>query len=132
MGASKAQRAKTAERRRRAIELRLAGATYEQIAETLGYSSRAAAYVDIDRALRAALAEQHQEADMLRHQELARIDTLQRSVWDAAMQGDLRAVDVALRCIDRRCRLLGLDAPQRVEAAMVRYEIVGVDPADLA
>jgi hypothetical protein len=115
MPASKAQRALTAKRRTDAIALRLAGADYETIAERLGYSSRGAAYTDITRALEARLAEQRQEVDLLRQEELARLNRLQMGVWTAAVGGDPRSAEVALKIIDRRCKLLGLDAPQRLE-----------------
>jgi len=34
--------------------------------------------------------------------------------------GDPRFMDIILRCIDRRCKLLGLDAPQKVDASVRR------------
>jgi len=37
--------------------------------------------------------------------------SLQAAVWPAAMSGDLRALVVAARIIDARCRLLGLIGP---------------------
>ena len=115
MPASKAQRALTAKRRTDAIALRLAGADYETIAAKLGYSTRGAAYTDITRALEARLAEQREEVDLLRQSELSRLDRLQQGVWTAAISGDPRSAEVALKIIDRRCKLLGLDAPMRHE-----------------
>lgn len=115
MPASKAQRAVTAERRSKAIALRLAGADYEAIATRLGYASRGAAYTDIDRAMQSAVAEQEQEAAVLRQVELARLDRLQAGIWTTALAGNLKAVDTTIKIIDRRCKLLGLDAPQRLE-----------------
>lgn len=123
MPASKAQRAKTAERRAKAVAMRLAGVDYETIAQRLGYASRGAAYTDIDRALQARLAEQHQGAHVLRQQELARLDRLQAAAWTAAASGDLKAIETVLKVIDRRCKLLGLDAP-------VRHEVVTLDAID--
>lgn len=123
MPASKAQRAKTAERRAKAVAMRLAGVDYETIAQRLGYASRGAAYTDIDRALQARLVEQHQGADVLRQQELARLDRLQAAAWTAAASGDLKAIETVLKVVDRRCKLLGLDAP-------VRHEVVTLDAID--
>ncbi len=123
MPASKAQRAATAERRAKAVALRLAGVDYDTIADRLGYASRGAAYTDITRALEANVAEQQRGADLLRQEELARLDRLQAGVWQAATGGDSRAVDTALRIIDRRCKLLGLDAP-------VRHEVVTMDAVE--
>lgn len=125
MPASKAQRAATAERRSKAVAMRLAGIDYDTIATRLGYSDRGAACKDINRALEANVAEQNRQADVLRQQELQRLDRLQAGVWTAAASGDTKAVDTALRIIDRRCKLLGLDAPQR-------HEVVSMDAVDAA
>jgi len=43
--------------------------------------------------------------------EVSRLNALQAAVWPAAMSGDLRALVVAARIIDARCRLLGLIGP---------------------
>lgn len=123
MPASKAQRAATAERRGKAVAMRLAGLDYETIANRLGYASRGAACQDITRALEANVAEQNRNADVLRQEELQRLNRLQAGVWQAAVSGDTKAVDTALRIIDRRCKLLGLDAP-------VRHEVVTLDAID--
>ena len=55
------------------------------------------------------------EADELRQQEVERLDLLTKAVWQHAMAGDPTAIDKALKIIDRRAKLLGLDAPQQVE-----------------
>lgn len=140
MAASKAQQAVTAKRRSDAIQLRLAGADYDTIATRLGYASRGAAYTDINRALEQRMAEQRQSADVLRRQELERLDRLQTGVWVAAVAGDTKSAEVALRIIDRRIKLLGLDAPVKVsvltmdaiEAEIARLtEELGVDDGEV-
>jgi len=120
MPASKAQRAATAERRSKAVAMRLAGMDYDTIVIRLGYSDRGAACKDITRALEANVAEQNRTVDVLRQAELQRLDRLQAGMWTAAAGGDSRAVETVLRIIDRRCKLLGLDAP-------VRHEVVTLD-----
>lgn len=115
MPASKAQRAQTAQRRTQAVQLRLAGMDFERIAAQLGYASRGAAYTDITRALEGSLAELKHGADVLRHEELLRLNRLQAGLWSAAVGGDTRSAETVLKIIDRRCRLLGLDAPVRHE-----------------
>lgn len=115
MPASRAQRAATAQRRTQAIALRLAGLDFETIATRLGYASRGAACNDINRALEQSLAEQARDVEVLRQAELLRLDRLQAGVWTKALAGDPRSAEVALKVIDRRCKLLGLDAPQRFE-----------------
>lgn len=120
MPPNKAQRARTAQRRNQAIQLRLAGAEWQQIADTLGYSDRAAANKDVTRALDAAVREQDASAEVLRETELQRLDRLQRGLWTAAIAGDPRAVETVLRVMDRRMKLLGLDIPPDVEDRMRR------------
>ncbi|WBB94201.1 hypothetical protein [Verrucosispora sp. WMMC514] len=117
MPASRAQRAATAERRAKAIAMRLAGLDYQTIADRLGYADRAAAHKDITRAMEASVQEMSRNADVLRMEELTRLDRLQAGAWTAAAAGDVKAIHVVLGIIDRRCKLLGLDAP-------VRHEVV--------
>lgn len=115
MPASKAQRAKTADRRRRAIAMCLAGADFETIATQLDYASRGAAYTDITRALETSLREQARDAEVWRHLLLLRMLRLQAAMWPAALQGDPKSADTALRIIDRICKLTGADEATRVE-----------------
>lgn len=125
MPASKAQRANTAERRKKAITLRLAGMDWQSIADQLGYSTRGAAWTDVTRALEANLAEQTQAADTLREVESLRLDRLQAAAWPSAVKGDLKAIETVLKVIDRRAKLHGLDHP-------VRTEVTGADGGPLA
>ena len=100
-----------AERKKNAVELRLAGASYRDIGNALGCST-----VTAMNDCKEALAEiPMQQADEMRTVELSRLDRLQRAVWGKAIKGDLQAVDRALKIIDRRAKLLGLDAPQQVQ-----------------
>lgn len=115
MPPSKAQKAQTAERRRKAITLRLAGMDWQSIADQLGYADRGAACKDVNRALEANLAEQSQAADTLREVETLRLDRLQAAAWPSAVKGDLKAIETVLKVIDRRVKLQGLDMPLRAE-----------------
>lgn len=112
MPASKAQRAATAERRAKAVKLRLAGVDYETIATQLGYAGRAAACVDVNRALEASLAEQHHDVEVLRHELVLTLNQLKRAMWGLAMGGDTKAADVVVRVLDR---LAKLQVPDRLE-----------------
>src|SRR3546814_5937084 len=102
MPASKAQQAATAERRKKAIALKLAGLDYQAIADQLGYADRAAAYVDIDRALKRNLAEEAEQVELLRHVAVQQLNRLQAAVWPKAVKGDTRAAETALRVITQR------------------------------
>ncbi len=43
-------------------------------------------------------------------------DVMQFSIWNAVESGDEDAIALALRISDRRSKMLGLDAPHRIEA----------------
>jgi len=119
MPASRAQRAQTAERRAKAIALKLAGLEYETIAQRLGYASRGACCTDIKRALAANLEQVQQSAEELRTLELMRLDRLQAAAWPAAAQGDPRVIDTVLKIMaERRKYVPGLEAPARSEVTL--------------
>jgi len=105
------RRMEEAQRRRRALELRVAGATYEEIAEALGYSSRSAAWKAVWRAYRQGLRD---PAEHLRELESERLDRLQKAWWGKALSGDVGAFRYLLRLMERRAKLLGLDAPTKI------------------
>lgn len=100
------------DKQRRALELRTEGHTLDQIADQLGYADKSGAH----RAITAAL-DRHESAavDQYRDLEAARLNELQRAVWPLAIGGDLAAVTACVRIIDRRAKLLGLDAPVLVD-----------------
>jgi len=94
------------ERHLQALELRKAGVTYEVIATQLGYANASGARKAVVSALKATLREPAAE---LRELELARLDAMLLPLWRPVQAGDEKAVDRALRIMERRARLLGLD-----------------------
>ena len=64
-------------------------------------------------------AEMIAAADEFRALEQVRLDALQFALWARAEQGDLVAVDCVLKIMERRARLLGLDATKRAESRTV-------------
>lgn len=107
-----AQKITTAERRRQAVALRLSGATYESIGEAIGVSAPAA-FKLVKTALEKLAKETDTDAVPLRELELQRLDRLQFGLWKKAQNGDLQAVDRALKIMERRAKLLGIDAPEK-------------------
>lgn len=104
------QKAITAlDRERQALELRKAGLGLEQIATQLGYHQPAGAYKAIKRALARSVQE---PAEELRELELARLDKMLSSHWPAVLKGHVRSTEVAIRIMERRAALIGLDAPK--------------------
>lgn len=97
-----------------ALQMRLAGATWNEVAEVIGYPTARQALVATERALEKELhTEESQE--QLRALAGKRIERLLRGVWtkaiDPASPEHLLAVDRARQLIDRHAKLYGLDAP---------------------
>jgi len=124
-----------------AIQMRLAGATWEEIAIGLGYPTARQALVATERALVKQLASD-EDRDKMRKIAGARLERLLRSVWPKAIDPDhpdhLLAVTKAREIVDRHAKLYGLDAPQEVivhaptrtelEAWVARVIAVGQPP----
>lgn len=98
-----------AQRTKTAMELRAAGLTYRAIGEQLGVNEETAR-TTVARAMMAAVREPTQAVIAT---ERARLEELHQALWDDALAGDLDATDRVLRLMERRAKLLGLDAPTR-------------------
>lgn len=97
-------------RQKQALELRMAGVPYADIAERLGYKDGSGAFRAVKTALKRTLQE---PADGVREVELARLDKLMFALWpNRANPG---VADRILRIMERRAKLLGLDAPTRTD-----------------
>ena len=78
--------------------------------------SEKAAYYDVQDELARLDAVIKQRAERLRDLEVARLDRLTRALEVGITDGDPRAVVAAVRLMERRAKLLGLDAPTTVTA----------------
>jgi transposase-like protein len=94
------------DRRARALELHLAGATYESIAQAVGYASKSSAHKAVQNALDDLGNFQGESAVT----ELARLDAMLTGIWPKARRGDLQAVDRVLKISERRSVLLAAQA----------------------
>lgn len=102
-------------RRVAALELRLAGRPYREIADCLGYTSVSGAFAAVEKALHEHAAV---PADDLLYLELARLDALLAAYWPrATADHDLQAATFVVNVIHRRAKLLGLEAPRRVDVS---------------
>lgn len=106
------QRLTAAEKQAEAMRLRIAGRSFDAIAEALGYASKSGAYKAVLTGLQNTLQE---PADELRTLEVERLDAMIDAIWDKVESGSEAAIDRALRIMERRSRLLGLDQPARVD-----------------
>ena len=107
------------EKERKVVELRQMGITYEVIAKQVGYASASGAYHAYER----ALARYPRETfDKKRDLAEARIERLLAGVWTKALRGEIPAVMATIKLFERQAKLLGLDAPQKVENNVTVFE----------
>jgi len=103
------------EKVQQALNLRAAGGSYSAIAETMGLKGKQArvrAYELVMEGLADLEARVKESAARTRAIELLRCDTLMLKLWPSA--SNPRVTDSILRVMERRAKLLGLDAPQKV------------------
>lgn len=126
------RRVKSKLRAVQATELRCSGLTFPQIAQQLGYKSPQATYAAVKRTLDAAI---NQAAEEERKVDLLRLEKAIWSIWPKVIIGDIPAGSLLDRHLERRAKLLGLDAPTQVKVdlyAIVRRmaEAEGLDPEE--
>lgn len=109
------------ERRAKAFELRKRGYSYAQIAAAHAVSV-SVAWSDVKAVYDQLLP--IEEVEEMRRMELARLDVLSTRIEEQVHAGNLFAIDRALKIMERRARLAGLDAPVRSE---VKVEAVTRD-----
>jgi hypothetical protein len=94
-----------------ALRLRTAGFSYREVGDQLGVGETMSRRI-VQRALRRVLVEPGIEVIAL---ECQRLDLLTSAAMPRALAGSARWAEVAIRVMERRARLLGLDAPTRSE-----------------
>lgn len=97
-----------------ALELRIAGASFRAIAKQLGIGLRQA-YELVSDGLAALKDDRDDAAERLRALEVERCDRMTLALGRKVVNGEERAVRAAVAVMDRRAKLLGLDAPVKVE-----------------
>jgi hypothetical protein len=125
VNADPAARARAAERRAQVLRLRLAGVPFDQIGQQLDPPcSMQRAYQLYRSALRQIIRDPGEE---LIKADLERLDMLWRAVIARALAGSARHAEVGIRVLERRARLLGLDAPTRSEVRLTVEEAEALD-----
>jgi DNA-binding CsgD family transcriptional regulator len=112
------------ERERQVVALKKAGANFQQIADKLGITKPGAykAWKRVNEQLAKATRE---DAELLRAQQLERINDMLLGLWNKAASGDVQAVDRVVRLLERESKLLGLDSPQKKELSGPGGEPIG-------
>lgn len=99
-----------------AVGMRIAGATYSEVARVLGYTSATNARAAVERSIAATVGEG--DRDQARFLQTRRLERLLRSVWNRATDDkdpeQLGYVRTSLALVDRLIKLQGLDAPAEI------------------
>jgi len=107
------RRIKTTEKTLKALTLRKKGFNYTEIGEELGCARQTACRYVLSE-LEILADKCREEAEHVRALELQRLDDLYTKAWDLVDAGGSEtAIDRCLRIMERRSKLLGLDAAQR-------------------
>lgn len=101
--------AKRAETALKAYRMKQAGSSLWDIAEECQVAETAVGGMINEQLREAALLLDEGTKRTLLALEVDRLDALQKSIWRLAMSGDLPAIDRALRIIQQRAKLLGLE-----------------------
>jgi len=139
MGVSNTKKLEIAERRAQAIELKRRGLTWQQVADQLDLGNPGAVAREILHALHEANREVQEQLDAYRQLELEKYDALERLMWAVirkkhilAQHGRImfdpetgepmiddgplfNAADRLLKISERRSKLMGWDAPTKLE-----------------
>jgi hypothetical protein len=118
MSKLKASEVERAIRDRRIIQARQAGQSVHDIAEKFELTAQTVSQI-INNRLVQTIRLRDAEVDILRQQELDRLDALQAAAWPMAQEGHIDSLKICMAAVDRRCKLLGLDAPAQLEVISV-------------
>lgn len=110
-----ATRAKRIDQRAKAVTMRIAGYSPEEIAEELGYTTTRAVSDDIYGVMVASLTLPDRQIDILREIEIRRMDMMLKALMPGIERGNTRSVEVGIRLLERRAKMLGLDSATKVE-----------------
>ena len=132
----------------KALELRRKGWSYPKIADELGVAL-STAYRYVNNELERLANERHIEGEKVLDIELARLDRLTEAIMERCEDGSLDHIDTMMKLMDRRAKLLGLNAPtkhahliddkralpdqelyNRTRALLLRLQAAGHDVAD--
>jgi hypothetical protein len=103
-----------AERATWALDLRKAGLTFREVGRRMGVTEQRAHRI-VTEELARLNAKRAESAEAVSRLELERLDALLRAVWEKAVGGDAKAISAALKIVERRAALLGLN--------LVRHEV---------
>lgn len=121
---------KAAERQAEALRLKKEGYSYPEIARKIGYKTHVGAMKAVKRGLEKLVQQPAEEYLKL---SLLRLDDARRALWWKVQAGDVPAILALLKIEEREAKLLGLDAPAKIDIEhRIRQiaEEAGLDPEE--
>jgi hypothetical protein len=100
------------------MQERIRGKSFTKIEKEHGFSNASRIF---HRAISRPENVGFKRAEAIRLEEM-RLDDLQDGIWGRALSGDPRAVEIALKVLERRARLLGLDFADMISGKLVEVE----------
>jgi len=111
----------------------LGGMTYRQMASALGVSLGTICN-DVKIIIGRWRKEQTAVADKAQQVDLQRIARAMNAIWERVVKGDDKAINTMVKLMERRAKLLGMDAPTRADITtdgdIIRILVGGIDLAD--
>ena len=108
------------EKEREVLKYRKGGLTFDAIAEKLGYANESSARAAFKRAVERTRDDALASEGRALHR--ARLETALMSIWDRVLKGDLKAIAMMLRILERDAKLYGLDMPVKTEVEVTNYD----------
>lgn len=125
------RRIRAVQKQRQALELRMAGRTYAEIAKVLNYANHSSAEFAVKAALQKTL---QSTGDEFRSLALERLSKVLQVHWPAMLERNEKSSALVLRTIKDIRELLGLDAPQKLDIRMAVTQLAeqyGLSPEEM-
>ena len=121
-------------KQRQALELRMAGRTWQEIADNLGYANHTGAIAAVKTALHSTL---QPPADHYRALTLERLTKILQVHWPLMLQADAASTRLCLQAIGDIRQLMGMDSPTKMEhtgadGAPIKHEVLTLDIGDIS
>ena len=108
------------EKERQVVQYRQSGATFDAIAKKLDYANESSARAAFKRAME-RMRDDALNAEM-RELHRQRLETALMAIWPDVVKGDLEAIKVMLKILERDAKLYGIDAPVKTEMEVTTYD----------
>ena len=121
------------DRQKKALDMRLGGASWTKIAKKLGYASHAGAINAVSTILSRT---DYEDAKHFRSLTLERLTRIMSVYWPGMLDGDVSAAKICLQTIKDMREVTGLDMPAKVEhsgpeGSPIQHQVVTLDVGDI-